>query len=167
MEELSDALLIIDLQKGVCFEDKRIDHFAELVTLINQRIQLYREQSKPIIFIQHCDDELIPQSSAWEIIEELDRKKLDTIIQKTHANSFYHTDLQKVLQQHHITSLEICGAQTQYCIDTTIKFAHGLGYRLTMLKNASTTYDNDFLSAADTIAFYENIWDKRFLNLIQ
>ena len=167
MKELSDALLIIDLQKGVCFEDKRIDHFAELVTLINQRIQLYREQSKPIIFIQHRDDELIPQTTAWEIIEELDRKKLDTIIQKTHANSFYHTDLQKVLQQRHITSLEICGAQTQYCIDTTIKVAHGLGYRLTMLKNASTTYDNDFLSAADTITFYENIWDKRFLNLIQ
>lgn len=167
MEKLSDALLIIDLQKGVCFDDKLIDHFTDFVIGINHRIQLYREQVKPIIFIQHSDEDLVPNTTAWEIIEELDRKENDTIVQKTHANSFYHTDLQKILQQQQIISLEICGAQTQYCIDATIKFAHGLGYQLTMLKNASTTYDNDFLSASDTITFYENIWNRRFLDLIQ
>lgn len=42
-----------------------------------------------------------------------------------------------------------------------------LSDQLTMLKNGSTTYDNDFLSAEETIAFYENIWNKRFLQLVQ
>lgn len=167
MEKISDTLVIIDLQKGVCFGEQTIDHFNDLITLVNQRIKLYRDQDKPILFIQHCDEDLIPNSAAWEIVDELARKDSDIVIQKTHANSFYHTDLQKVLQQQQINKLEICGAQTQYCIDTTVKFAHGLGYQLTMLKNASTTYANRFLSAADTIAFYENIWDKRFLHLIQ
>ncbi|MBO0451706.1 MULTISPECIES: cysteine hydrolase family protein [Enterococcus] len=167
MEKLAEALLIIDLQKGVCFDDKTIDHFSDLITLVNQRMKLYREQIKPIIFIQHCDEDLVPNSKSWEIVDELERKEHDIIVQKTHANSFYHTNLQALLQQQQITSLEICGAQTQFCVDTTIKFAHGLGYQLTMLKNGSTTYDNEFLSASDTIAFYENIWNRRFLHLIQ
>lgn len=167
MEKLSDVLVIIDLQKGVCFDGETIDHFSELVTLVNHRIALYRSQEKPILFIQHRDEDLIPNSTAWELIDELDHEEHDLTVQKTHANSFYQTNLQEILQKKQINSLEICGAQTQYCIDTTVKFAHGLGYQLTMLKNGSTTYDNDFLSAADTIAFYENIWDKRFLRLIK
>lgn len=167
MPKLSDALLIIDLQKGVCFDGKTIDHFSELMSLVNQRITCYREQNKVILFVQHCDEDLVPQSPAWEFVEELDYQKHDLTIQKTHANSFYQTNLQELLQQNHINSLEICGAQTQFCIDTTVKFAHGLGYRLTMLKNGSITFDNDFLSAKETIAFYETIWDRRFLQLIQ
>lgn len=167
MENLSDALLIIDLQKGVCFDGETINHFSELITTVNLRIKRYREQNKMILFVQHCDEILVPHSETWEIVDELDRKPNDFMIQKTHANSFYHTDLQEILQHKNITSLEICGAQTQYCIDATVKFAHGLGYQLTMLKNGSTTYDNDFLSAEETIAFYENIWNKRFLQLVQ
>ena len=65
MEKLSDALLIIDLQKGVCLENGTIDHFAELIALVNERINRYRKQEKPIIFIQHCDEDLLENSEAW------------------------------------------------------------------------------------------------------
>lgn len=167
MKQVSDALLIIDLQKGVCFDGKTIDHFSDLIDLVNNRIQIYRKQKKPIIFVQHCDEDLIPYSQAWELVDELEYEEEDILVQKTHANSFYHTNLQELLQHQQINSLEICGAQTQYCIDATLKFAHGLGYQLSMFKNASTTYDNAFLSAKKTIAFYEQIWDKRFLQFIQ
>ena len=167
MEKLSDALLIIDLQKGVCLENGTIDHFSELIALVNERINRYRKQEKPIIFIQHCDEDLLENSEAWEIVAELDRRPDDPTLQKTHANSFYHTELQELLQHLKIQSLERCGAQTQYCMDATIKFAHGSGYSLSMARQASTTYDNEFLSAKDTISFYESIWDKRFLTFIQ
>lgn len=88
MENLSDALLIIDLQKGVCFDGETINHFSELITTVNLRIQRYREQNKLILFVQHCDEILVPHSETWEIVEELDRKPNDLILQKTHANSF-------------------------------------------------------------------------------
>ncbi|MFC4772741.1 cysteine hydrolase family protein [Enterococcus hermanniensis] len=167
METTSDALLVIDLQKGVCYGDQTIDQLSTLITLVNQRIETYREQRKSIIFIQHCDLDLPFQSAAWEILTDLKRKETDFIIQKTHANAFYQTDLQLLLQAHQISSLEICGAQTEFCVDTTIKFAHGLGYHLSMKRGASTTYDNSFLSAAETIAFYETIWAQRFLHFIE
>lgn len=61
--------------------------------------------------------------------------------------------------------LEICGAQTEYCVDTTIKMAHGLGYQLSMRYGASSTFDNQFMTAKETIQFYENIWEEYFLDL--
>ncbi|WP_313630778.1 cysteine hydrolase family protein [Enterococcus devriesei] len=166
MPKLSDALLVIDLQKGVCFKEEPIYHLDELISNINQRIIDYRQANKTVVFIQHCDEELIPHTEAWELLTELAIAITDPIIQKNHANAFYHTKLQATLTEKDCHSLEVCGAQTEYCIDTTIKFAHGLGYPLTMKKNFSTTYDHSFLSAANTIAFYEKIWNKRFLQLL-
>lgn len=55
-------------------------------------------------------------------------------INKTHANSFYNTGLKELLSQLSVKSIEICGAQTQFCIDTTVKVAHSLGYKIYMKK---------------------------------
>ncbi|GFH42481.1 hypothetical protein Hs30E_10320 [Lactococcus hodotermopsidis] len=73
--------------------------------------------------------------------------------------------LQEKLTENGINSLEIWGAQTEYCVDSTVKFAHGLGYQLTMAQGASTTKNNDFMTASDTVAFYESIWRNRFVKL--
>ena len=47
-------------------------------------------------------------------------------VRKTHANSFYKTNLKEILDQLSVNRIEFCGAQTEYCMDATIKFAHGL-----------------------------------------
>ena len=163
---LADALLIIDLQNGVCHqEDQSIDHLEQLVLTVNSLIHNYSE--RPIIFVQHCDEELVEGTFAWEIIPEIHTEKGTNFVNKIHANSFYQTNLQELLTQLTITSLEVCGAQTQYCVDTTVKFAHGLGYQLQMRKSASTTYDTPVMSAETLIRFYEDIWDSRFLTLYE
>ncbi|MBL5003087.1 isochorismatase [Enterococcus xinjiangensis] len=36
-----------------------------------------------------------------------------------------------------------------------------------MCRGAATTYDHPFMKAKETIAFYENIWDKRFLTFLE
>lgn len=70
MENLSDALLIIDLQR-VFADGETINHFSELITTVNLRIQRYREQNKLILFVQHCDEvRFVPHSETWEIVEE-------------------------------------------------------------------------------------------------
>ncbi|OFI45773.1 amidase [Floricoccus penangensis] len=168
---LADALLVIDLQKGVCdFEwdgkDYQIYNFDKVIDGVNERLDLYYSQGLPIIFIQHNDESLVEDQTDWKIVDQLNSKKGNYFVQKKHANSFYKTNLQEILQTINAKSLEICGAQTQYCVDSTIKFAHGLGYNLQMVKGLSTTYDNDYMSAENTINFYEDIWNGRFLKLL-
>ncbi|EOT40242.1 cysteine hydrolase family protein [Enterococcus dispar] len=167
MEQLSDAFIIIDLQNGVCHaEGKQIDHLEELVVAVNKRIAFYHTAELPIIFVQHQDATLRKNSFDWEILSGIQIGMKSHFVNKTHANSFYQTDLSRILTKNNVKSLEICGAQTEYCIDATIKFAHGMGYDLRMQKNMSTTYDNEFMTATQNITFYEKIWDGRFLTFI-
>lgn len=144
---MTKALLVIDLQNGVC------------------HIAFFRSQDLPIIFIQHESSSLLKGSAEWKLISGLNYQSNDFYIKKTHLNSFYKTKLQEILNKLQVRELEICGAQTEYCVDTTIKMAHGLGCQLSMKSGASSTFDNQFMTAMQTIKFYEKIWEENFLDL--
>lgn len=163
---LADALLVIDLQNGVCHDNgKYIDHYEELIDNANNLIEQYRQAGKSIVFIQHNEKGLEKGTPAWQLVSALHHEPMDIDVDKTHANSFYHTNLKTVLDQIQATSLEICGAQTEYCIDGTVKMAHGLGYQVQMRKNASSTYDSAWMTAPQTVTFFEHLWQQRYLNL--
>ncbi|WP_100489305.1 cysteine hydrolase family protein [Sporolactobacillus pectinivorans] len=160
------ALIVIDLQIGVQSETAPLYNLANVIDGVNQRIRLFREENKPVIFVQHNDSDLILNSPEWQLFPKLDCKDTDIYVNKTHANSFYKTNLNDILTKLNINKLEICGAQTEYCIDTTIRMAHGLGYHLFMKKGLTTTVNNDLLGAKTIIAHHENIWNNRFLTFL-
>lgn len=167
LEDFADVLIVIDLQNGVCYGKEHLFELENLIMNVNERISLYRELQKPIIFVQHCDEELVQGEEPWAIIDKLDVQEQDIRINKIHANSFYQTNLKTVLDQLDVNRIEYCGAQTEYCMDATIKFAHGLGYKNVMVHNATSTLNNTFMTAEDTIKFYENMWKNRYLEFIE
>jgi nicotinamidase-related amidase len=72
METSSDVLIVIDLQNGVCYDGEHLFDLQNLLTKVNKRIALYRELHKPIIFVQHCDEELVPEEELWALHADLD-----------------------------------------------------------------------------------------------
>ena len=61
----------------------------------------------------------------------------------------------------------IAGAQTEYCIDATIKcgFEHGL--EIIVPAYCNTTVDNEFLSGEETYRYYnEMMWNRRYAKCI-
>lgn len=55
---MADALLVIDLQNGVVAGgDAR--YLTSVVAKINCQLSLYSQNGKPIIIIQHNDDQLV------------------------------------------------------------------------------------------------------------
>ncbi|WP_206423468.1 cysteine hydrolase family protein [Enterococcus mediterraneensis] len=162
---IKDALLIIDLQNGVC-PDPEDTQVKEIIALTNYRIDKYRQSSQPIIFIQHEDEELVPESRQWQLLSELDTRPTDLFVGKTHADSFYHTDLQGILDSLSVQSLEIVGAQTEYCMDATIKAAYDRGYQIQLIADGWLTYDNSFMTAEQTNRFFQGIWQDRFADII-
>lgn len=165
---MADVLMIIDMQNGVCRNTQPVANLNQVVSGIKKRIEVYRSKNKPMIFVQHNDEDLVKNSYNWQIIDDFKVLSNDIIIQKTHANSFYHTNLQDVLTKHKSRSIEICGAQVEFCVDTTIKMAHGLGYCLEMVRDLTTTTSNQIMSAQQTINFYQDhIWNHRFLKFIE
>lgn len=164
---MADVLLVIDLQNGVCNENgSTIDHLQELLTFVNQRIDRYRAAARPIIFVQHEDEGLIYGTTSWQLHPDLHHTPTDKSIRKTHANSFFHTNLQEALADLGVKKIEFAGAQTEYCIDGTMKFAHGLGYENMVYTQATSTYPSKGLSAAAIIDWYEGIWQGRYAQVL-
>ncbi|MBV9330399.1 MAG: isochorismatase family protein [Alphaproteobacteria bacterium] len=50
--------------------------------------------------------------------------------------------------------LIVCGMQTEYCVDTTVRAAHALGYKVTLVSDAHSTGNTQALSAGDIIAHH-------------
>ncbi|MGQ4819860.1 isochorismatase family protein, partial [Enterococcus faecium] len=67
----ADAIVVIDLQKGVCFDSSPIQELETVRALVNKRIKTYETIGKPVIFVQQEDDQLVPQTKPWEILSEL------------------------------------------------------------------------------------------------
>lgn len=74
--------------------------------------------------------------------------------------------MKELLDSLNVKTLEICGAQTEFCVDTTIKVAHSFGYTINMFHDSTTTHDNQFLTAKELISFYEMIWSNRFVTFL-
>ena len=63
MSNTADAIVVIDLQKGVCFDSSPIHELETVTALVNKRIKTYETIGKPVIFVQHEDDQLVPQTN--------------------------------------------------------------------------------------------------------
>jgi len=78
----------------------------------------------------------------------------EPVIDKDRCSAFHGTDLHEQLQRRGITHLVIAGMQTEYCIDTNCRDAHGLGYRVTLASDGHTTFDTPELPASAVVAHH-------------
>ncbi|MCD2256387.1 isochorismatase family protein [Agrilactobacillus fermenti] len=155
------ALLVIDVQNGLA----EAWHFDDLVRKINQKIQQYRQQQLPIIFMQHTDETMPYGSKAWAFCDQLDVQAQDHVFLKYHTDSFYETGLSAYLKHQAITDIEVCGLQTEYCIDTALRVGHHLGFQMWLTAGMHSTFDTPELTAAQAIAYHERIWQGAFAKI--
>jgi nicotinamidase-related amidase len=70
------------------------------------------------------------------------------------SGAFESTDLQVLLHSRGINSLVIAGMQTGYCIDATVRQASVLGFDVTVIADAHSTYASNDKTAAELINDY-------------
>jgi nicotinamidase-related amidase len=161
------ALVVIDVQQGLFASEQPHDGEA-VVQRIAGLIARARAAGAPVLFVQHdggAGDELDRNGEGFAFRRELAPHAGDSVTVKRHCNSFQDTDLDDKLKSAGITDLVICGMQTEYCVDTTVRAAADRGYRLTVACDAHTTFDSGILPAATIIAHTQHIWSGRFAKL--
>lgn len=159
------GLLIIDVQTALC--NKHPVDENVMINNIQKLINGCRKQDIEVIYIRHHDDELLLNTASWQIDSRIAPKKDDKIFEKEYNSAFKNTGLDAYLKKQGITDLLIVGMQSEYCIDTSIKVAFELGYNVTVVKNATTTFDNDLISGQIVKQYFEEkIWNKRFGQVI-
>ncbi len=168
---MKQALIIIDLQEIFFNSEENALHQREsLVQNTNILIDKARVNGIPIVFIQHTEenpgDEFYPDTPDWQICAQLNRLSEDTVIRKTEPDSFYKTDLLDWLRRHEIEQIVFAGAQTEFCMDTTLRNAFSIGFQQNIVaKDAHSTLDSPVLSAEQIIRHHEYIWNGRFAKL--
>ncbi len=142
---MKKALLIIDMQKGL-FDQPPFD-FTWTINNIKRLHDLAEELHFPVIFIQHEKEasQLEYGSPGWCLIDALSPAAHNHLIRKTTPDSFLHTGLNRLLAEHDIGELIICGYATEYCIDTTVRSAAAHGYHVLLAADAHTTHDKDHM----------------------
>ncbi|MNP39648.1 Isochorismatase family protein YecD [compost metagenome] len=165
------ALVIIDMQEIFFTEAQNFLYQKEqLLQNINSLIELARLNKMPIIFIQHTDqqdsDEMAKGNYAWELHKGLDREQDDIVIEKMTWDAFYKTELEETLNELGIEQLVFAGAQTEFCLDTTMRNAYSKGFQQNLLvKGTHSTLDSALFSAEDIIKHHESVWNNRFVQI--
>jgi nicotinamidase-related amidase len=93
-------------------------------------------------------------SIGWPHRPEVAPIKGEITIEKHHSSAFHHTDLHDRLRRIGIRRLMIAGIQTEYCVDSTCRAAVALGYQVTLLWDAHTTFDSPVLTAEQIVAHH-------------
>ncbi|BAP85809.1 amidase [Paucilactobacillus hokkaidonensis JCM 18461] len=155
---MNDVLIVVDVQKGL----NEIPDFNHFLTRINHRIMSYRTVGKQVIFVQHNDKDMPLNSKSWEFADQLDITNADSVVSKTYPDSFLETNLESILRDNEYTNFEICGAQTEYCIDTTIRVGFHLGYQISVQHDLVGTLNNEIMTAEQINKHHEHIWQGRF-----
>lgn len=151
---MKTALLIIDVQQALCTGDGAAFDMAAVVARINALSARARATGVPVVMVQHNEDPGPLQRGApgWQLYEHLLTNPQDLRVDKTVCNAFEGTDLQAQLQSHGVGRVVVCGLQSDYCVDGTVRGALAHGYPVVLVTDAHSTVDQGGRTAAQITA---------------
>ena len=132
------ALLVVDVQNGAV--DRAHERDA-VVANVGSLVEKARREGVPVVWVQHSDEHLARGSDAWQIVSDLTPGDAEPLVEKNHGDSFEDTTLETVLSGLGVGRLVVVGAQTDWCVRSTLHGALTRGYDATLVSDAHTTED--------------------------
>ena len=153
---MKQAMVVIDVQQGLCAGEGQAWQFAQVIDRINLVSNKARKSGVPVIFVQHEGQSgyLSHGSREWQLADGLVNEAKDMRIRKTTPDAFLRTDLQQRLDALGVQELVIGGMHSEFCVDTTTRRALALGYPVILLEDAHTSAGNAALTAEQVIAHH-------------
>ena len=150
------AVLVIDVQQGLCEGEGRAWDSDAVIARINAVTQRARAAGVPVLFIQHESGPgyLERGTRAWQLAHGLQAPPEDARVRKTTPDSFLRTDLQERLRTLGVDELVVCGMHSEFCVDTTTRRALALGFAVVLVADGHTSAGNAALSAPQVIAHH-------------
>jgi nicotinamidase-related amidase len=152
------AVLVLDMQLGFfTLVQPPIYQGDELLIRVSALLASARRARVPIVYMQHNTHGPLDGSEAWHIHPQIQPLPHEIVIQKDTPDPFLNTPLHAELRRQGITHIVVMGFQTEYCVDTTCRRAWSLGYRVTLVQDAHSTFDSPTLTAQQIIAHHTHI----------
>jgi nicotinamidase-related amidase len=136
------ALLVVDIQKGLT--KRRGFYNTDLfLSTVNAAIEYYCSRDLPVIYIQHINKMLMPDTVDWEIDDRVRRCSGGIVLQKRHGNGFTDTELHTILRSKKVEEILVCGLSTQHCAKATCIGGVKNGFSVSILKNGHSNWAKD------------------------
>jgi nicotinamidase-related amidase len=166
---MTTALVVIDVQNGMFESDPAPYRGGEVLQRISGLLERARASGTPIFHVQHDGgpgDVLCKGTPGFAHHPVVAPKGGEPVIEKRHISAFHDTDFQSRLERAGIDRLIVAGLQTEYCVDTACRTAVGLGYKVTLVADAHSTFDSIELPAERIIAHHNNTLGGGFVELV-
>ena len=137
-QRTASALLVVDVQNGVVSDAYQRD---AVVGAIGDLVTRARLADVPVVWVRHADEGLVTDTAPWQIVPELVPGDDEAIVEKHYGDAFEDTTLESVLASRKIGRLVVVGAQTDFCIRSTLHGALARGYDTFLVEDAHTTED--------------------------
>jgi nicotinamidase-related amidase len=154
------CLLVIDGQLGMFNLSLPLYNSDSLLINIQHLIQKARSGNTTLVYLQHCGNENSPfkkGSVGWDIHPTICPAKNDYVIENKYSDSFQDTNLEQELKQLAIDHIVICGLVTEGCVDTTVRRAYSLGYRIELASDCHSTTDSNILTGEQIVKHYNEV----------
>lgn len=140
------TLLVIDMQRG--FDDPVWGATTNPACEQNvgALVGAWQASGEPIVVVRHDSSSpgspLQAGTAGNALVDVVAAVEPALFIKKNVNSAFYgDVDLHAWLQSEGVSELVICGIQTNMCVETTARMAGNLGYDVTVVLDATRTFD--------------------------
>jgi nicotinamidase-related amidase len=141
------ALIVVDLQKGIAAMPGA-HPIADVVAKSAALLDAFRARKLPVVLVnvdamapgrtqQAARISSFPPEFA-ELLPELNRQPSDHLVTKRTWGAFTGTDLEAYLRGQGVTQVVVTGVATSAGVESTARFAHELGFNVTLAVDAMT-----------------------------
>ena len=142
---LKSALLLIDVQKGFDSPLWGQRNNPEAESNITALLAKWRKNEAPIIHVKHCSvspqSPLHPDQPGQAYKVEASPLSGEPEFTKSVNSAFIGTGLEEYLNENGLDSLVIVGLTTDHCVSTSTRMAGNLGFDVTLVSDATATFD--------------------------
>lgn len=83
----------------------------------------------------------------YDVVEELYPQPGEYVVDKYGYGGFHNTNLDDILQAHHVRSLVVVGTVTQICVEDTVRQGMHQGYRINVVSDGVSSFMSDLHEA--------------------
>jgi nicotinamidase-related amidase len=146
----NSALIVIDLQKGIC--SFPLAHSAtEIIGRAAELARAFRRRQLPVVLVNVTGrapgrtEAGIPKFSFppdWaDLVPELEPQAGDYLVSKQRVGAFIGTSLDEYLRERGVTQVFLTGIATASGVEATARSAYDLGYNVVLVVDAMTDRD--------------------------
>jgi nicotinamidase-related amidase len=146
------ALIVIDLQKGI-IAFVTPEAIAGVISNAATLADAFRKHHLPVVLVNvtgaptsrtEQSRSLRDLPADWaDLIPELNQQPTDHTVTKKTWGAFTNTDLDQYLKAQGVTQVVVIGVATSFGVESTARFAHELGYNVTLATDAMTDMNPD------------------------